>query len=255
MYIQITDRCNMRCKHCCSECEKIGDDMTAKMFEKCMIACEEQNLITFIGGGEPTLHPLFDQFLIRMVSSCSFGKTEMCGCTTNGTNEEKTAFLYALSKSNVHGFYFSVSNDQFHKKIMPKNIQNILKKDPRFGKGVFLPKDVKARGRGKKIKEAIDGCVCGEIFVGPNGAVKPCGCSIESPTIANILTTNSSFLGEINDLRIALENQSLDVCFAFFTETDFFRVMKYKNEPEKAAAIFNEIKQERNPFLKKRKNK
>ncbi len=255
MYIQITDRCNMRCKHCCAECEKIGDDMTAKTFEKCMIACEEQGLITFIGGGEPTLHPLFDQFLIRMVSSCVFGKTEMCGCTTNGTNEEKTAFLYALSKAKVHGFYFSVSNDQFHKKIISKNIQNILKKDPRFGKGVFLPKHVKARGRGKKMKEAIDGCVCGEIFVGPNGAVKPCGCSIESPTIANILTIDSNFLADVHDMRLSLENSCEEACFAFFTQTDFFRLFKYKDNQKKLVDLFREIKQERNPFFKKRKNK
>ena len=66
MYIQITNKCNMLCEHCCFSCTNIGSNMSLKIFRK---ACEYANyngLNIFLGGGEPTSHPN----LIEILEHC-----------------------------------------------------------------------------------------------------------------------------------------------------------------------------------------
>ncbi len=66
MYIQITTRCNMSCEHCCYSCTHEGEDMSLETFRNCL-GFDEYNTL---GGGEPTIHPLFWQFLGRI---CAMG--------------------------------------------------------------------------------------------------------------------------------------------------------------------------------------
>ena len=58
MYIQLTDRCNMRCEHCCMESHpKRKRFMSDRAFEACLNLAQEYDMDITLGGGEPTLHP------------------------------------------------------------------------------------------------------------------------------------------------------------------------------------------------------
>lgn len=50
-YLQITDKCNMSCKHCGMSCTKKGTFMSIETFRNALNIGDES--IT-IGGGEPT---------------------------------------------------------------------------------------------------------------------------------------------------------------------------------------------------------
>lgn len=236
----------MKCAHCCSDCSEVGEDMTAEVFERCMKICEDYNLITYLGGGEPTLHPLFDNFLVRMASSVALGKTELCGCTTNGTDENRTAMMFALSKID-YGFSFNVSTDNYHRKKLSKQLLHLLREERSFKKGNISPHQVLARGRGKNIKGAKNGCVCGEEYVAVNGDIKPCGCAVEAPVIGNIMKVRPAFVSKIRDLRLAIEDESEEACFAYFTKKDVFKLLKtLEKSEEETVELFREIRNQRN---------
>ena len=62
MYIQITDHCNMTCAHCCYSCSpRKRNFMSKDVFVKALDLCDLDDIS--IGGGEPTLHPLFWDFI------------------------------------------------------------------------------------------------------------------------------------------------------------------------------------------------
>lgn len=63
LYIQITKRCNMSCNHCSFRCGERGPDMDAAIFRRVLELSEREETPITLGGGEPTLHPLFMDFL------------------------------------------------------------------------------------------------------------------------------------------------------------------------------------------------
>lgn len=60
----LTTRCNMSCEHCCSNCTAEGQDMSYETWGKALAFVLDWGGETIsLGGGEPTLHPLFWQIL------------------------------------------------------------------------------------------------------------------------------------------------------------------------------------------------
>ena len=53
-YVQITTACNMKCAHCCYNCQYTGDYMRMGTFKE---SDQWNKGLLNIGGGEPTLHP------------------------------------------------------------------------------------------------------------------------------------------------------------------------------------------------------
>ena len=51
MYIQITDRCNMTCKHCCYNCTANGEDMSLETWKAAKEFMEYYHRYVSIGGG------------------------------------------------------------------------------------------------------------------------------------------------------------------------------------------------------------
>src|SRR5271169_5787259 len=116
MYIQITTRCNMKCRHCCFACTSKGTDMTRETFHKAIqLACAHESSIT-IGGGEPTLHPLFQEFLMHAVwelaSQSNSQGSPAVFLVTNGTNESASVTLAHLAERGV--IACRLSQDQYH---------------------------------------------------------------------------------------------------------------------------------------------
>ena len=94
MYIQITTRCNMTCEHCGMDCGVEGDDMEVKTFKN---AVDHDECAT-IGGGEPTIHPKFWEFI-----GLALGRAEYVWLATNGKETDTALALAGLAKRGVIG--------------------------------------------------------------------------------------------------------------------------------------------------------
>ena len=185
MYIQITTRCNMSCQHCCFSCTTQGEDMTIETFKK---ALEHSDIIS-IGGGEPTLHPKFWEFV-----GISLGHTEYVWMATNGSNTNTALSLATLARRGVMGV--SLSQDPWHSEIDDRVI-NAFKKEE-ANNFLSVPNTHDQRGI-SDVSEHGDpmfagrcdwghiGCACSDLLVKPSGEVKGCGCD-DAPTFGNVNT-------------------------------------------------------------------
>lgn len=195
MYIQITTRCNMTCRHCCFACTARGTDMTRETFHKAIeMACEHESHIT-IGGGEPTLHPLFQEFLMHAVwelaSQSNSSGMPAVFLVTNGSNEDISVTLAHLAERGVIGC--RLSQDQYHDASMVTDRTRAAFRRPKrdhYAPANFRDeydcRDIEqplenfqiqqmGRGKGWGGRSMKDGC-CGGLFITPKGTLYPCEC-------------------------------------------------------------------------------
>lgn len=196
MYIQITNRCNMTCRHCCFACTAKGSDMTRDTFQKALDMAEDNESHICIGGGEPTLHPLFQEFLMQAVWQLAHiadsNGTPSVHMVTNGSNTEIACTLAKLAARGV--ISCNLSQDRYHDPIDERVVRLFTKekKDNYYRpntsreeydcRGIneqphYIQKMGRARLWGNRSAE--DGC-CGGIFVNPKGVIYPCECRLHS---------------------------------------------------------------------------
>src|ERR1035441_1381 len=183
MYVQITSRCNFTCAHCCFACTAKGTDMTRETFHKAIaLACDHEASIT-IGGGEPTLHPLFQEFLMyaiwELASQSNSQGSPAVFLVTNGSNMEAAITLAHLAERGVIGC--RVSHDQYHDPIDPRVFAAFKRHDPspyghqshrdeydcrEIGRTILDRSQVQALGRAKSWggDKLNHGC-CGGLFI------------------------------------------------------------------------------------------
>lgn len=197
VYIQLTNRCNMTCLHCCWDCKSTGIDMSFATFKKTIDTLKP--VYVTLGGGEPMLNKHFTK-MFNYVKDQEYIKK--IAIITNGTFPRKAMPIYRLYlKSTRFDIELSDPYDGFHdpKKVSP-NFYNIFKKmDLIWSTEVkhWLTND--GRVRNKNIRKQLDkmgatvlpnkkgeNCTCEGIFILPNGIVKKCGC-LKSPIVGNIL--------------------------------------------------------------------
>lgn len=175
MYIQITTQCNMKCAHCCFECEPgKGTHMTVGTFRKALALCDE---FVTIGGGEPTVHPKFETILLMAVAYVS-----ECGVhvITNGKHKRRALMLAGLTRNNVVDA--QLSRDRYHEKVSKEVIRAF---GPSHTRGGFAPLP---RGRHNKHPDAPlhgDDCACPWFMVEPSGDIRYCGCP-NAPVLGNV---------------------------------------------------------------------
>ena len=187
MYLQLTTRCNMLCPHCCFSCTSRGTDMSLETFRAALNYDEES---ISIGGGEPTLHPLFEHFLILAIS-----KVQHVWIATNGKIKEHAMLLYRLAEKGV--IEAELSQDQYHEPIDPEVVEafNSLTCEDGWNRGIGKRgirnttafSDPFLAGRAYKLMGGYGRkeCACDDTFVHPSGRVTQCGCP-RSPTIGNV---------------------------------------------------------------------
>lgn len=183
MYIQITTRCNMSCEHCCYSCTADGEDMSIETFKK---ALDDEHVS--IGGGEPTVHPQFWEFLGVAIGSC-----EYVWLATNGKKTDTALVLAKLAKKGVIGC--DLSQDEYHDYIEPKVIQAFTKTKRDGVSGFYNTLDNDSRNirdvTGREINAGRcdfgtdKGCVCSDIICKPDGSVYACGCN-DAPCFGNV---------------------------------------------------------------------
>jgi MoaA/NifB/PqqE/SkfB family radical SAM enzyme len=145
----------------------------------------EDHMIS-IGGGEPTVHPKFWQFL-----DYAMAKTDGIWLATNGKRTRDALRLALLAK--IGDVSVDLSLDRWHEPI-DKRVVKAFTEDPcdsaYDSRGVrnvgrhFSPGPIRS-GRWKE-GNRIE-CPCPETFVRPSGEVRQCGCK-SAPVIGHVLT-------------------------------------------------------------------
>src|SRR3990172_12381336 len=88
MYLQITTKCNMRCAHCLFSCApNKGQHMSLTTFHKALKFSKSYDEYISVGGGEPTLHPHFEQIMYECISATSTDTP--LWIVTNGTHKRR----------------------------------------------------------------------------------------------------------------------------------------------------------------------
>ncbi len=203
MYLQITTRCNMLCAHCCYSCTPEGEDMDRATFLKsCDLAHHMEQTIS-LGGGEPTIHPHFHEYLALSLINTSNAPPWIA---TNGKMKAKALLLADLARKGIIGA--ALSQDSYHDKIDDTVVAAFKKSDSRE---TLDPRDLRelrdvtnegdqkpfAKGRAAEISDR-EGCCCRELFVDPKGGIWACGCQEQSygtvyhpqlPSVSGLETT------------------------------------------------------------------
>lgn len=80
LFFEITNRCNLRCGHCGSNCTSAGQPLTVEDIEKTLITIHEDKPAVCLTGGEPMMNPqVFD------IADCVHSMGFSWGMTTNAT--------------------------------------------------------------------------------------------------------------------------------------------------------------------------
>ena len=195
MYIQITTRCQMTCAHCCYNCTKDGEDMSLATFKAILQDCIDHGDIPFLGGGEPTLHPRFEEFLMLAIIAVAEIGDGPVGIITNGGVTKRALYLANLAKAEI--ISAQLSRDIYHDEIDPKvvdafaSIPNGIRDTTKGGVREPLPQGRALEILGlDPIEDAEDinmikdgsNCVCGDSVCTPNGVIRQCGCE-DAPVI------------------------------------------------------------------------
>ena len=166
--------------------------MDERTFVRTLDLCVEYGQAPYIGGGEPTVHPQFWQFLGLMLGRAHEFEMDMVGMHTNGKRTADALALAALARRGLMGV--TLSTDSYHEFIDQSVVEAFTKKaragrwddswgvekrDPHDLRGTAdgADRSVVAQGRGKRIAGAkTNYCVCEDVQVDPAGVIWACGC-------------------------------------------------------------------------------
>lgn len=191
----------MTCNHCCFACTSRGHDMTREDFFSAIQLAKEHDQMVTIGGGEPTLHANFFEFLthamVELLDVTENVGVPAVGIITNGSNTQMALRIAKMAKAGLIGG--TVSKDQYHDPIDPKvydafntklnqwgeraNRENDDHRSINYGSGYIQP-----AGRAKSWgHHPLRTCVCDSVFITPKGKVWPCACKVRGSELGNTI--------------------------------------------------------------------
>jgi len=155
--------------------------MGMSTYKKALALCENYGSAPFLGGGEPTVHPKFWEFLgLALSASASIGEGQP-GIITNGKRTKDALALAELARRGV--LSVDLSTDSYHEPIDSKVVEAFKRKpsydrDNNDMRGIRDGADrvVYPVGRGVDCATEDKGCVCPDMVVDPEGRIWACGC-------------------------------------------------------------------------------
>ena len=195
MYIQLTTRCNMTCSHCCFAANARGDDMDGDVYLRALeLAARHGDHIT-LGGGEPTLHKRFFDFLDKAIAYYNAGSLDIAPLVvTNGKLVTKARRLLDEYVEMDDPVWVDLSQDEWHDPIRPEVVRRFqafqrMADARRYsysgsnsvgGAGIRTVQRIMPVGRAAEATQGLltepDGCCCDPPLVDPLGNVFSCGC-------------------------------------------------------------------------------
>lgn len=190
MYLQITTRCNMACDHCCYSCLKAGTDMPRDVLVAALdLGLAHGDDYVTIGGGEPTLHRHFWDYL-GLVMSRIVPEDGFIHVATNGTVERSALQLAQLARAGV--IHAELSRTLWHQEQAVQPTQRVIDAFTRTKRAGFDRDSRDLRGIreltgsygtpiavGRAAEWGEPGCCCDTLHVDPDGTLYACGCRIE----------------------------------------------------------------------------
>lgn len=185
MYIQITERCNMKCDHCCYSCTSKGRTMDEWTYSHALNLVSNFGSVLSIGGGEPTTHRKFWQYLDQALEN---DYIEHVWLATNG---KKTSAAWKLLEYmdlwSVDRFCVELSQDAYHEPIDSRIVEAYKKRkngyttySPNFYPHIRNNTKIINVGRAKKNGigqiDPDESCPCDNLFIDPDGNIFNCGC-------------------------------------------------------------------------------
>lgn len=217
MYIQLTDRCNMTCPHCCFAATRKGADMDAYTFIQALDLAANYGQHLTLGGGEPTCHKDFFRFLDKAIEYYDRGKLEMPPLVvTNGklTGKARKLLQYIDEERPV---YVDLSQDEYHDPIHPEIVagfqRHVAANKRRFTFGrnssAVGGADIRTVSRIVPVGRAAEAargiltsstihCACEDTLTDPHGNVFSCGC--RSHLLGNVFESVDFLDGYDNEL-------------------------------------------------------
>lgn len=193
MYIQITTACNMTCDHCCFSATARGERMDRATYMAALqLAIRYGEYIT-IGGGEPTTHREFFDFLEKAIEFYECGSLEAPPfLVTNGKVKSKAMRLLRYIEED-RPLHVELSQDMFHDPIDPAVSKAFWMHEHRRSRYRYggtssdshagirdTSHNIQPWGRAKDTgvwnAQYVQKCVCDDVFVDPKGVVWSCGC-------------------------------------------------------------------------------
>lgn len=118
MAIELTDICNLSCKHCYRQAGYKGKYIDFKKLKEIILQMKEKGLkLVEVTGGEPTLHPQFSQIIQFLCDNLS-----LVAILTNGTNiTDEMMEVFEKNKGKIMvNISLDSSSAEFHDKFRGK---------------------------------------------------------------------------------------------------------------------------------------
>lgn len=200
MYIQLTNRCNMSCAHCCMDsgphAHKKDQDMPPDVFLAAVLLAKKHGDYITIGGGEPLLHDKFFDYLDKVIELDLHGSSGIEPLiVTNGKHKTRTWHLIDEYLECDKAIAVDLSQDKYHEPIDSGIVAYFKRADERMKAARYssmfnskpynssivsirngADRRVLAVGRGANITGASHGCCCETLMVAANGDIFSCGC-------------------------------------------------------------------------------
>ncbi|WP_210499649.1 radical SAM protein [Vibrio crassostreae] len=235
MYIQILTECNMSCSHCIMSCArgKKGEYMSRETYARSIELSQHYGDMIVIGGGEPTMHKEFFDFL----DFAMWKDIENTLVVTNGGFTNKAfKLLDYLDRYDSEKLTINLSQDIYHDKIDERVVEayerrNLIR--------TCEPEQVIYMGSAVENQiynphKAV-GCNCETLFVKPNGDLKICGCE-DAATLGNVNTMTDSEYDNLMDFYFAYRDEhGGEPCHAHI-EQEHYDEMKQTIQPVRMAA-------------------
>jgi len=196
LYLQLTEKCNMSCDHCCFAATGRGTFMSESVFNKALGIIKSYDGSVTLGGGEPTLHPkILDWCMEAALATIEASMEQEGQAVLVVTNGKKTETALKLAKLGHLGVICAeLSQDPWHDEIDEKVVNeftrfNKHRWERKRGNSGIRNVEGGIKGQGRALENDlsdVSGCACGALFIKPNGDFYPCGC--QKTKLGNILT-------------------------------------------------------------------
>ncbi|MGD1524239.1 radical SAM protein [Vibrio owensii] len=231
MYIQITTLCQMSCAHCMMNCarNKHGESMSHETYARAIELAVNYDEMIVIGGGEPTIHKNFFDFLDYSLRFQMSGDLQGIFVITNGGFTKKALKLLEYTERyDPEAFGCQLSLDSFHDPIDNQVIDAYKRAGKHFIRSVDEDRLIymgSARENNLPTNNTSEGCSCEDIFITPEGNLKSCACE-DAEILGNILEMSDEQYDEFRDTysEIRDELEEGDVCHAYLTEDHYERL-------------------------------
>lgn len=198
--------------------------MKGRVFNAALHLAEQYGRYITLGGGEPTLHPLFERYLLQAIASSPQDIAPFV--VTNGLVKRRALMLAKLAESGAVDA--RLSWDDHHPHIDDEVIEAFRRAGKALARQSMMDRgwvtashraddeqlfheveNILPYGRAVTNNLAGDdtGCICDDWFIKPDGSIYQCGCQITR--LGNVLDKDHEYLSYLEN-ACERENKEMD---------------------------------------------